>query len=344
LSFTLDAQNPMETLEKSFDAYMLVKSATERDGKKYLNGPAALVEEDGLGSDFDGDDLVQKAVEGGLETFMRLGGQVDWDHLYAKSHNPKHIIAKSVGVTPNPDGKGAPVVSVELFMQKELAKAAWEHHECGGILGFSLQGIAKARDPKNSKRITALDIHMMTITPMPKGYEGPRLTSGNASLGSIIKGMNAQLEAGDTEGWEPIEDIELISKSADLHEELKDDAKVAEKPAPRYKGSCEKCGNPLKDSLCEVCGNDNPINFKGGSVKQSPSTSKALEAGSGIVQAGETIGAALRTQDLLKPRKKRKKVQGDPQAKPLNNALSLAVAAYGATNAAALTKAILSAL
>ena len=282
----------MEQLEKAFDAYILIKGAEEIDGKKFLHGPAALVEEDGLGSDFDKDDLAKAAVVSGLVTFERIGGQVDWDHLYAKTHDPKHIIGKLAGITDNPGG-GAPIVTTELFMGKALAKSAWEHHEAGGILGYSLQGIAKARDPKNSKRITDLDIHMMTITPMPKGFEGPRLSAGNVSLGAIMKGLSAELEAGNTEGWERIEEIEPVEK--------------------------------------------------------------ALMAGSGIVQQGETTGAALRTQDLAgaskartpnpngvkcscADKKRKRKIAAMPQM--LNKALVAELTRMGAVNAVGIASAV----
>lgn len=209
----------MDELQKSFSAYLLIKGGSEgADGKKYLHGPAALVEEDGLGADFDKDDLTKAAVANGLKTFERLGGQVDWDHLYAKTHRAAHIIGKCVGIQENPAG-GAPIVTTELFMNKAMAKEAWEHHESGGVLGYSLQGvaitgIAKGGDPKNGKRITNLDIHMMTITPMPKGFEGPRLSGGQpASLGAMMKGLNAELAAGETDGWEPVEHVEPVDKA-----------------------------------------------------------------------------------------------------------------------------------
>lgn len=204
----------MDELQKPFSAYLLVKGASDApNGDKYLHGPAALVEEDGLGADFDGDDLTKAAVTRGLDDFQRLGGQVDWDHLFSKSHRAAHLIGKCVGITENPTG-GAPIVTTQLFMKKAFAQEAWEHYECGGVLGYSLQGIAKARDPKQGKRITDLAIHMMTITPMPKGYEGPRLSGGQpASLGAIVKGLNAELEAGDTAGWEAVETIEDIDKA-----------------------------------------------------------------------------------------------------------------------------------
>ena len=321
---------PSETLQadhlqKSFSAYLLIKGGSDApNGNKYLHGPAALVEEDGLGSDFDKDDLTRAAIEKGLTTFERLGGQVDWDHLFAKTHRPAHIIGKCVGIQANPTG-GAPIVTTELFMNKALAKEAWEHYESGGVLGYSLQGVAitgvsKGADPKAGKRITDLAIHMMTLTPMPKGFEGPRVTGGRpapldgASLGAIVKGLNAELNAGDLDGWEPVEEVEY--------------AEYAE-----YAEKAEKA-------------------------------EKALTTGSGIVQAGDGGGAALRTQDLMgadkakkpcacgchgkgeKCRKKRplKETMTPVSAFPMNKALTDELARHGAMNAAGLAAAIVKAV
>ena len=265
----------MEALEKSFTAYMLIKSATDEGGQKYLHGPAALVEEDGLGSDFDKDDLAKAAVEGGLKTFERLGGQVDWDHLYAKTHDPKHIIGKCVDIKDNPSG-GAPIVTTQLFMSKPLAKSAWEHHEAGGVLGYSLQGIAKARDPHNAKRITSLDIHMLTITPMPKGFEGPRLSAGDASLGAIVKGLNAELEAGLTEGWETVEEIEPIEKAAVFGENCPHCGAALERGDD---GKCNHCRKtwPTLDNMTDE---ERYRALNNGESRKDPAE-KALMAGSG---------------------------------------------------------------
>lgn len=207
--------------EHAFHGEMLIKSATEQDGKWLFHAPAALVEEDGLGPDYDKEDLTKGAVVRGLGIWQRLGGQVDYDHLYAKTHNPSTIIGKFHSVHDNPNG-GAPIVVTELHKGQKLAQDCWTSFHAGVPLGYSLEGKAISHDPANRKRITDLAIHMMTITPLAKGFEGPRLTSGMPTLTGLLKA----LAGGGLEGWTEISDFSASLLSEESFAHLADTAKA----------------------------------------------------------------------------------------------------------------------
>lgn len=247
------------------------KAVAAEDGRWLLHGPAALVDEE----DFDGDILDKSAVSAGLVIFRRLGGQVDWEHQYRKTMDPSFLIGKCVDTRPNPGG-GADLVTTELFQdaQKPLAKAAWDHKRVGGYLGYSLQGLCKARDPKAQKRVTGLDIHLMTLTPNPKGFEGPGVSMGMPSLGAVVK----SLMAGELDNWQPVKAATFVS--------LPSFVRVPETPPVIP---------PVPADRLRVC------RANGELVREitDPDTVKALMAGSGVVQIGTSSGAALRTQSLL---------------------------------------------
>ena len=202
---------PELVLEKSFDmTFDLIKGASvSPQGDRLFYGAAALVDSE----DLDREIMLKAAVNNGLTSFFRMGGQVDYDHLYATPgtpyfHSPAAIIGRAIEKSVNPDG-GADIITTKLKSANAFANAAWEHyHDPGspGMLGYSLQGRALARDPLNKSAVTMLDIYMMTITPIAKGFEGPRLTAGAApAFGQLLKGLNLELGRGDADGWKEVD-------------------------------------------------------------------------------------------------------------------------------------------
>ena len=182
----------------------LIKSATEVNGARLFHGPAALVD----AVDLDREMMVKSAVNDGLNTFMRLGGHVDWDHLYKTSHQPIHIIGKCIEKSANPKG-GADIITTRLKRNNPFANQAWDHYhdpDAPGVLAYSLQGMARARDPLNKAAVTALDVFMMTLTPIAKGFEGPRVTAGPApTFGGLLKSFCDELAKGVYDEWQEVD-------------------------------------------------------------------------------------------------------------------------------------------
>jgi len=182
----------LEQLQKSFEAWIpAVKAVEGDDGAWYFHGPVAS-----LKKDYDEDILEKASIMPALEMHEKLGGHVDYDHLYSKTHNLDHIIGKRAGVYDDPEM--GPCMVTRLFKSKPMAQAAWRHHQEGGVLGYSLVGHA-TKSPKGPNHKIVTEIQMVTIAPSPKGFDA-RLQSGYPdSLMGIAKAI-----ASD-DGWEAVE-------------------------------------------------------------------------------------------------------------------------------------------
>lgn len=149
--------------------------------------------------DFDKDVLERTGVIKGLDHFFRVGGWIDYDHQYPKTKDPKFLIGTATDRTTDKDGR--PIVIGKLFQHKELAKAIYDDMGAGGKYGFSMWGQG-VRDPKNPKRITHTLINLLTIAPMPKGYDQTLVKKGfpSGTLHSIAKALDAdwELEKGES--------------------------------------------------------------------------------------------------------------------------------------------------
>jgi hypothetical protein len=191
---------------KPFTAQSVIKGHAEKDGKRFLHGPIAPDEED-----YDTDIFTQVGLEKGLPTFIKLAGNtdhghVDWAHQWRKTKDPGFIIAKGRPFT-GPDGR--PWLSDELAPKgtKPCADACWTHVvEAQMHAAHSLEGLCKARDPHDKRKIIETEIHLITIDPQPKGFGNFLKVGAPESLQQIAKGILADYERGDLgdSGWIPM--------------------------------------------------------------------------------------------------------------------------------------------
>lgn len=167
--------------ERDIHVYLdICKSQETADGRWLVHGQVASSKED-----YDGEVLEKAGVAKGLDMFKRLGAHVDYEHQYSRTKDPDVIIGKGVDITYI---EGAPYLTTELYKSKPLAQKVWRHLQAGGAAGYSLEGRALARDPKNPKRVTETEIHRITISPSPKGYDN-RLYLGAPSLQGLAKAI-----------------------------------------------------------------------------------------------------------------------------------------------------------
>lgn len=163
-------------------SHVLIKSAVEKDGEWYVYGPVAS-----LKKDFEGETLEKAGVLNGLRDFFRLGAQIDIDHKFPQSGDWDDIIGKGVSVQ---EIDGIPNLVAQLLKGKPQAVKVWNHINSGGEAGFSIYGIAKARNPKDHKHILDTSIKMVTIALMPMGMGETRIQPGRPqSLSDIAKSL-----------------------------------------------------------------------------------------------------------------------------------------------------------
>jgi len=253
-------------IQKAFGAHVLIKHAEEKDGKWIVSGPIH-----DLAEDYDGETMEKSGILNGMKVHARLGGHVDYEHLYKRTHDPKVVIGKRLDVSEE-DGK--PWLTTELYKTKPLAKSFWDHIQAGGEAGYSIEGVATKRDPKNAKHILDTEIHMVTLTLSPKSF-GSRVHAGAApSLGAIAKALSdgGELAGLDTD-WNPAEDIEEIEAQTVTTGATKTHSKTVsgatvEKAALRHASyKCPKCG---KGMYCIHCHRAESVKKSAGSGDVEP--------------------------------------------------------------------------
>lgn len=239
-------------LEKPFCARILIKAYEEtEDGRWLVSGPIHDLKED-----YDEETLEKSGLLKGLEMFVRMGSHVDWEHQFARTRDPEYVIGKGIRIT---EVDGVPWLTTQLFKGKALAQKLWKHLQEGGEAGYSLEGLAKARHPRNPKHILLTEIHRITISLSPKSY-GSRLRVGPApALATLAKSLVSEVQSGDFSEWEP----------------------VSAAPRPRARSGGEARPAPRRQT-----------------VPPTKRAKKALTTGEGIVSAGQTGGAALRAQQI----------------------------------------------
>lgn len=216
------------------------KAACEElpDGTRLVRGPVGATDQ----KDYDGETLTKASLWKGLEMHERLKGHVDYEHKYDATQDPDFLIGKRKSVE-NRDG--APFMVTELYKGHPLSDKVWSAIQRGVPMGYSISGFATKRDSKDNKKILATEIHRVTITASPKGFEGTTLEVV-PSMGTLAKALVDEFEADN---------------QPDLW--------------------IEKGAAPERLRRIEA---------------QLDLITKALTTGSGIVEAGEGGGAALRTQ------------------------------------------------
>lgn len=240
----------MELTIAPFQAYCLIKSATEENGEWVISGPVASEEED-----YDGQTLERSGIIKGLTKFMRMGGLVDWEHLYMKTQNLKYIVGQGSVFYVN----GRPWVKTVLDKSCELAQQIWDWVvNKKKRMGYSILG--KGVLDATGKRVISTDIDMVTLSPLPKGFDQ-----------FIIPGMPAGAQA-------------QLAKAISLfgeHHDFGDLMMVA-----------KAITNPELERSIEV-----PAIVQ---ITASSAMVKAFTTGAGVVQPGSTGGAALRSQTILR--------------------------------------------
>jgi hypothetical protein len=295
---------------KPFSAQSLIKGHEQRDGKRFLHGPIAPEEED-----YDKDIFTKAGVETGLPTFIKLAGNkdhghVDWAHQWRRTKDPDYIIAKG---RPYEGPDGRPWLSDELAPAgtKPWADKCWRHvAEAGQHAAHSLEGLWKARDPQDKRKIIVSEIHLITIDPQPKGFNNFLKVGAPESLQQIAKGMLADYDRGDLgdAGWIPMpRDLALEAMPAFWGDEAfaKSMIEALQWPKrfwPGGVGTVVKSPSGHEGENCPHCGASMERGDDGSynrCNKPWPAAKKAFLTGDGTVADGTTGGAADRVQTLV---------------------------------------------
>lgn len=175
-----------------FEAEIAVKAVGGADGSPWLvEGPVAAP-----GFDYDKERLEPDGVHKGLDMFDSMGSQVDFEHKYRATHDPKYIIG--VGVARRLED-GIPYLRTELFNSenKPLAKSVWQHLNTRdsngnpGYGGYSVEGRVLERDSHDKRIIKAVEIHRVTISMTPKGLGQTRVVP----IAQVVKAVYGDEEA-----------------------------------------------------------------------------------------------------------------------------------------------------
>lgn len=172
---------------KRFGFYVpLQKGVQEEDGDWVLQGPLSNPDED-----LQGEHMSMAGLRKGLQTFEKLGQNVDWEHLYKATKDPAYLIGKGLEIfdAPHPKtGKSVPWLKTRLYKNKKIARHAIEHLESGGTLGYSVEGGAIQ---KSGSHIIESIIAMVTITPQPV------VSENTGTVHRVAKSLTAAAENWD---------------------------------------------------------------------------------------------------------------------------------------------------
>lgn len=144
--------------------------------------------------DLQGERVLGRAVESGLDTFIRLNKPIDWNHLSTK--NPTADEFEKTGSPikfmlghgerlfdgPAPGGGLTKHLTSRLYAKKKATQDCLEHLQAGGKLYYSIGGSAE-RDGTLVKRT---NITHVAITPYPAN---PDCEIGLVGLGALAKSM-----------------------------------------------------------------------------------------------------------------------------------------------------------
>lgn len=186
---------------RPFNTYSLIKGHEEKDGEWYFHAPPALMD----AKDFDGHILRKAGVMNGLEHWKHhRQGAFDYQHKWRESRDLDKIVGYHHGDT---EIDGVPHVVGRLLKSKGDAQKIWRHLQDGGKLGLSIEGVAKKVDPQHRHVVLDTEIHLITIDPFPKGFDGVRIRPGlPPTMMQLAKSLSANLESGDLSDWFEVED------------------------------------------------------------------------------------------------------------------------------------------
>lgn len=163
------------TQEIDIVGYIPLTKALMQEGPKgperVVCGPVSSEVED-----WDGEVMERSGVIKGLNKYMRLGGAVDYDHLYTQTHDPNTLIGRGEIFYV----EGRPWLRTHL-RDNELAKAVWDavNDPNAPRMGYSVEGGGS----RIGKRVVTTDIHMITISPLAKGFDQKVFPGAEPQLG-----------------------------------------------------------------------------------------------------------------------------------------------------------------
>ena len=188
------------TLQKlDWESWTPITKAVEKDGEWLLSGPVASQQKD-----YDGEIMEKAGIISGLDMHDQLGGQVDWDHMWARTHDPDTIIGRSV---ERPLVDSVPWMVTKLRKSLPLAQKCWRLANDPDVemkVGYSVQGSA-IHDSEDKSRIVKTVITMVTLAPQPKGFD-QFVISGRPTPGltQIAKAICGEEDPESILGvWEP---------------------------------------------------------------------------------------------------------------------------------------------
>ncbi len=157
----------MEDTFKIFVPFELIKGeSTGKNGKKSNVKFKGIASNAKTGDDMDGEQL---DVNGFDYAPLLKSGHINWNHQAGK--DPLAIVGEptSAKVINNEFHiEGMLYHDSELAMKISKAAEIMENSGSTRRFGFSIEGVATARDPKNKKRVTKASIMNVAICPTPK--------------------------------------------------------------------------------------------------------------------------------------------------------------------------------
>lgn len=239
---------------KSFNMQGVIKAASKSpEGEMLISGPIA--DEDQV--DLQNDIITKAAIQSGLEFFKAAGRHVDYGHLFRKTHKPEYLIGKAIDFNDGPDGKIW--MTAKLYPNNEYATGLYNLVKNGGHAGFSIDGICKARDAEDNRKIIETQIMLIAADPMPIGYNNYLVTGkipGTNSIGSVMKSL-----MGNDEYMIKSDQLEDIDPD-DQKGEVSGMVKLTKSEAEYRKGvggkMCRYCRYYLNKTCQKVAGAINP--------------------------------------------------------------------------------------
>lgn len=158
-------------------------------GDVIVDGPMSTVRRD-----LQGERVLEGAVASGLNTFIRLGMPIDYNHLSVKVPTPKEfeeqgapfrfIMGEGIEVHdgPAPGGGITPYLKSRLYKGKRATQDALEHFRAGGKLFYSIGGSADRKDGD----IFRTNISHIAVTPYPAN---PDCEIGLVGISALAKSM-----------------------------------------------------------------------------------------------------------------------------------------------------------
>lgn len=179
--------NPVADTFKVFVPFELVKGGgVDKKGKKVPMKFKGIASNAKTGKDMDGETL---DVNGFDYAPLLKSGHINWNHQANK--DPMAIVGEPTSAKViNNEFHIEGVLYSESDLANKIYKAAEIMEKSGSTrrFGFSIEGIATQRDPKDKKRVTKASIMNVAICPTPK--------NAGTSM-QLVKGMEFDMIKSD---------------------------------------------------------------------------------------------------------------------------------------------------